>query len=83
MNFPVLFLNQNSHGSSKDQTLENNESQHSNKEDEPIFLKEHAITQEVTQEALAYPSWVEAMQEELLQFRLQKVWALVDLPNGK
>ncbi|GJZ37618.1 hypothetical protein Tco_0583809 [Tanacetum coccineum] len=26
---------------------------------------------------------VEAMQEELLQFRLQKVWTLVDLPNGK
>ncbi|GKD87708.1 putative ribonuclease H-like domain-containing protein [Tanacetum coccineum] len=34
-------------------------------------------------QALADPSWVEAMQEELLQFRLQKVWALVDLPNGK
>ncbi|GJS82347.1 putative ribonuclease H-like domain-containing protein [Tanacetum coccineum] len=33
--------------------------------------------------ALADPSWVEAMQEELLQFRLQKVWTLVDLPNGK
>ncbi|GJY88898.1 putative ribonuclease H-like domain-containing protein [Tanacetum coccineum] len=29
------------------------------------------------------PSWVEAMQEELLQFKLQKVWTLVDLPNGK
>ncbi|GJS27343.1 putative ribonuclease H-like domain-containing protein [Tanacetum coccineum] len=28
-------------------------------------------------------SWVEAMQEELLQFRLQKVWRLVDLPKGK
>ncbi|GJS04984.1 putative ribonuclease H-like domain-containing protein [Tanacetum coccineum] len=27
--------------------------------------------------------WVEAMQEELLQFKLQKVWALVDLPNGE
>ncbi|GJY63168.1 putative ribonuclease H-like domain-containing protein [Tanacetum coccineum] len=26
---------------------------------------------------------VEAMQEELLQFQLQKVWTLVDLPNGK
>ncbi|GKC06287.1 retrovirus-related pol polyprotein from transposon TNT 1-94 [Tanacetum coccineum] len=26
---------------------------------------------------------VEAMQEELLQFKLQKVWVLVDLPNGK
>ncbi|GJW85928.1 hypothetical protein Tco_0159073 [Tanacetum coccineum] len=26
-------------------------------------------------------SWVEAMQEELLQFRLQQVWILVDLPH--
>ncbi|GKF16953.1 putative ribonuclease H-like domain-containing protein, partial [Tanacetum coccineum] len=29
------------------------------------------------------PSWIEAMQEELLQFKLQKIWTLVDLPNGK
>nr|GFB53296.1 putative ribonuclease H-like domain-containing protein [Tanacetum cinerariifolium] len=29
------------------------------------------------------PSWIEAMQEELLQFKLQKVWILVDLPYGK
>ncbi|GKD10728.1 hypothetical protein Tco_1190413, partial [Tanacetum coccineum] len=29
------------------------------------------------------PSWVEEMQEELLQFKLQKVWTLVNLPNGK
>ncbi|GJY00062.1 putative ribonuclease H-like domain-containing protein [Tanacetum coccineum] len=28
-------------------------------------------------------SWIEAMQDELLQFKLQKVWTLVDLPNGK
>nr|GEV84843.1 retrovirus-related Pol polyprotein from transposon TNT 1-94 [Tanacetum cinerariifolium] len=28
-------------------------------------------------------SMVEAMQEELLQFHLQKVWKLVDLPRGK
>ncbi|GJZ55124.1 putative ribonuclease H-like domain-containing protein [Tanacetum coccineum] len=34
-------------------------------------------------QALVDPRWVEAMQEELLQFRLQKVWTLVDLPNGK
>ncbi|GJT14782.1 reverse transcriptase domain-containing protein [Tanacetum coccineum] len=36
----------------------------------------------VTQ-ALTDPSWIEAMQDELLQFRLQKVWRLVDLPKGK
>ncbi|GJU54520.1 putative ribonuclease H-like domain-containing protein [Tanacetum coccineum] len=28
-------------------------------------------------------SWVEAMHKELLQFKLQKVWILVDLPSGK
>ncbi|GKG42629.1 putative ribonuclease H-like domain-containing protein, partial [Tanacetum coccineum] len=26
---------------------------------------------------------IEAMREELLQFKLQEVWTLVDLPNGK
>ncbi|GKB92637.1 putative ribonuclease H-like domain-containing protein [Tanacetum coccineum] len=34
-------------------------------------------------QALQDESWVEAMQEELLQFKLQKVWILVDLPFGK
>ncbi|GKD36583.1 uncharacterized mitochondrial protein-like protein [Tanacetum coccineum] len=29
------------------------------------------------------PSWIDAMQEELLQFKLQEFWTLVDLPNGK
>nr|GEX71203.1 putative ribonuclease H-like domain-containing protein [Tanacetum cinerariifolium] len=29
------------------------------------------------------PSWIEAMQEELLQFKMQKVCVLVDLPYGK
>ncbi|GJT19623.1 putative ribonuclease H-like domain-containing protein [Tanacetum coccineum] len=33
-------------------------------------------------EALKDDSWVEAMQEELLQFKLQQVWILVDLPHG-
>nr|GEU90181.1 retrotransposon protein, putative, unclassified [Tanacetum cinerariifolium] len=32
--------------------------------------------------ALINLAWVEAMQEELLQFHLQKVWTLVDLPRG-
>ncbi|GJZ48977.1 hypothetical protein Tco_0603167 [Tanacetum coccineum] len=31
-------------------------------------------------QALKDESWVEAMQEELLQFKLQQVWILVDLP---
>ncbi|GJW63698.1 putative reverse transcriptase, RNA-dependent DNA polymerase [Tanacetum coccineum] len=34
-------------------------------------------------QALTDPSWIEAMQKELLQFKLQKVWTLVDLPKGK
>ncbi|GKC54260.1 retrovirus-related pol polyprotein from transposon TNT 1-94, partial [Tanacetum coccineum] len=33
-------------------------------------------------QALKDPSWIEAMQEELLQFKLQQVWTLVDLPHG-
>nr|GEU42026.1 hypothetical protein [Tanacetum cinerariifolium] len=34
-------------------------------------------------QALKDPSWIEAMQEELIQFKLQDVWTLVDLPYGK
>ncbi|GJX78598.1 putative ribonuclease H-like domain-containing protein [Tanacetum coccineum] len=34
-------------------------------------------------QALEDPSWIEAMQEELLQFQIQKVWTLVNPPNGK
>ncbi|GKF21901.1 putative ribonuclease H-like domain-containing protein, partial [Tanacetum coccineum] len=34
-------------------------------------------------EALKDESWVDTMQEELLQFKIQKVWILVDLPYGK
>ncbi|GKE68455.1 putative ribonuclease H-like domain-containing protein, partial [Tanacetum coccineum] len=34
-------------------------------------------------QALEDESWVDAMQEELLQFKIQKVWILVDLPLGK
>ncbi|GJU17005.1 hypothetical protein Tco_1144971 [Tanacetum coccineum] len=34
-------------------------------------------------QALKDPSWIEAMQDELLQFKLQRVWTLVDLPNRK
>ncbi|GJV95869.1 putative ribonuclease H-like domain-containing protein [Tanacetum coccineum] len=33
--------------------------------------------------ALSDSFWVELMQKELLQFKLQQVWKLVDLPNGK
>ncbi|GKE24481.1 putative ribonuclease H-like domain-containing protein, partial [Tanacetum coccineum] len=33
--------------------------------------------------ALSDSSWMKAMQEELLQFKLHQVWILVDLPIGK
>nr|GEV32889.1 putative ribonuclease H-like domain-containing protein [Tanacetum cinerariifolium] len=34
-------------------------------------------------QALKDLSWIEAMQEELLQFKMQKVWVLVNLSYGK
>nr|GEV75119.1 putative ribonuclease H-like domain-containing protein [Tanacetum cinerariifolium] len=34
-------------------------------------------------QALKDSSWIEAMHEELLQFKMQKVWILVNLPHGK
>ncbi|GJY90088.1 putative ribonuclease H-like domain-containing protein [Tanacetum coccineum] len=45
------------------------------------FLSQHEPTK--ISQALDDESWVEAMQEELLQFKIQKVWTLVDLPRGK
>ncbi|GJW77021.1 putative ribonuclease H-like domain-containing protein [Tanacetum coccineum] len=44
-------------------------------------LEEHEPEKAI--HALKDPSWIEAMQEELLQFKLKEVWTLVDLPNGK
>ncbi|GJS86533.1 hypothetical protein Tco_0769169 [Tanacetum coccineum] len=34
-------------------------------------------------QALPDLSWIKVMQEELLQFKLQHVWTLMDLPHGK
>ncbi|GJY15455.1 retrovirus-related pol polyprotein from transposon TNT 1-94 [Tanacetum coccineum] len=45
------------------------------------FLSQHEPKK--ISEALEDESWVDAMQEELLQFEIQKVWILVDLPFGK
>nr|GEW12148.1 hypothetical protein [Tanacetum cinerariifolium] len=46
---------------------------------------ETSITEEPKRvhQALKDPSWIKAMPEELLQFKMQKVWVLVDLPHGK
>ncbi|GJX27290.1 hypothetical protein Tco_0233586 [Tanacetum coccineum] len=46
-----------------------------------LFLSQHEPTK--ISQALDDESWVEAMQEELLQFKIQKVWTLIDLPRGK
>ncbi|GJR83230.1 putative ribonuclease H-like domain-containing protein [Tanacetum coccineum] len=45
------------------------------------FLSQHEPKK--ISEALEDESWVDAMQEELLQFEIQKVWILVDLPFRK
>nr|GEX08394.1 hypothetical protein [Tanacetum cinerariifolium] len=41
------------------------------------------VKQNPTAQALADPSWVDAMQEEMQQFKFQNVWVLVELPPGK
>nr|GFC25240.1 ribonuclease H-like domain, reverse transcriptase, RNA-dependent DNA polymerase [Tanacetum cinerariifolium] len=38
------------------------------------------IIEDPTSAALEDPSWVDAMQEEMQQFKFQNVWILVDLP---
>nr|GEX73801.1 hypothetical protein [Tanacetum cinerariifolium] len=46
-------------------------------------MEEHSFEEpEKIFDALKDPSWVEAMQEELLQFKIQNVWILVDCPKG-
>ncbi|GKF05023.1 hypothetical protein Tco_0035691 [Tanacetum coccineum] len=44
------------------------------------IFDEHAM---ILIQALEDLRWIEAMQEELLQFQLPKVWTLVNLPNSK
>nr|GFD02803.1 putative ribonuclease H-like domain-containing protein [Tanacetum cinerariifolium] len=50
--------------------------------------KDHHVSQIIEEpkrvhQALKDPSWIEAMHKELLPFKMQKVWVLVDLPHGK
>nr|GEU88953.1 hypothetical protein [Tanacetum cinerariifolium] len=47
---------------------------------EGIFTDSSYDDEGVISQALEDKSWVDAMQEELLQFQIQKVWILVDLP---
>nr|GEV69675.1 hypothetical protein [Tanacetum cinerariifolium] len=44
--------------------------------------KDHPKKPKKISDALKDPSWMEAMQEELLQFKIQNVWTLVDCPEG-
>nr|GEX07772.1 hypothetical protein [Tanacetum cinerariifolium] len=45
--------------------------------------KDHLEEPKRVHQALKDLSWNEAMQEELLQFKMQKVWVLVDVPHEK
>ncbi|GKB63537.1 putative ribonuclease H-like domain-containing protein, partial [Tanacetum coccineum] len=47
-----------------------------------VQIRSKIKPQKISQ-ALEDESWVEDMQEELLQFKIQKVWILVDLPFRK
>nr|GEW59187.1 retrovirus-related Pol polyprotein from transposon TNT 1-94 [Tanacetum cinerariifolium] len=42
-----------------------------------------SISADSVAHALLDPDWVEAIQEELQQFQNQRVWVLVELPEGK
>ncbi|GJW11548.1 putative ribonuclease H-like domain-containing protein [Tanacetum coccineum] len=46
-------------------------------------LEEHGTQKDNSLMHEGLRSWIEAMHEELVQFKLQEVWTLVDLPNGK
>nr|GFB52984.1 hypothetical protein [Tanacetum cinerariifolium] len=48
-----------------------------------LTTQTRSMARTVKDQALKDPSCIEAMQEELLQFKMQKVWILVDLPYGK
>ncbi|GJT32729.1 ribonuclease H-like domain-containing protein [Tanacetum coccineum] len=49
----------------------------------PMHLMTMRIKPKKISQTLEDESWVDAMQEEMLQFKIQKVWILVDLPFGK
>ncbi|GJT66618.1 ribonuclease H-like domain-containing protein [Tanacetum coccineum] len=58
--------------------------QRNNHKDQQHYLFAYFLSQEEPKniaEALQDDSWVQAMQEELLLFKLQQVWVLVDLPH--
>ncbi|GKE29518.1 putative ribonuclease H-like domain-containing protein [Tanacetum coccineum] len=48
-----------------------------------ILMMHMMVEKKWVQKLTSTTCWIEAMQEEFLQFKLQKVWTLVDLPKGK
>nr|GEW98691.1 retrovirus-related Pol polyprotein from transposon TNT 1-94 [Tanacetum cinerariifolium] len=46
------------------------------------YVQVDAVEPKKIFDALQDPSWVETMQEELLQFKIQNVWTLIDCPKG-
>ncbi|GKC08924.1 hypothetical protein Tco_1000534 [Tanacetum coccineum] len=63
-----------------------NKQRRTNNKDYQNCLFAHFLSQNEPKkviQALEDPSWIEEMQEELLQFQLQKDCTLVNLPNGK
>ncbi|GJX29052.1 putative ribonuclease H-like domain-containing protein [Tanacetum coccineum] len=70
----------------KDDGLFSSVQQRTNHKDFQNYLFAFFLSQEEPKNvihALKDPSWIEVMPNELLQFKLQKVWTLVDLPYGK
>nr|GEU93978.1 hypothetical protein [Tanacetum cinerariifolium] len=48
-----------------------------------LIIEDPTSAVQTRSKALEDPSWVDAMQEEMQQFKFQNVWVLVDLPAGK
>nr|GFA75359.1 hypothetical protein [Tanacetum cinerariifolium] len=48
-----------------------------------LIIRDPILAVQTRIKALEDPSWVDAMQEEMQQFKFQNVWVLVDLPEGK
>nr|GEU60063.1 putative ribonuclease H-like domain-containing protein [Tanacetum cinerariifolium] len=48
-----------------------------------LIIEDPTLAVQTRSKALEDPSWVDAMKEEMQQFKFQNVWVLVDLPEGK
>ncbi|GJR43380.1 ribonuclease H-like domain-containing protein [Tanacetum coccineum] len=67
-----------------DDDEDENPHQHSKQEwNSKGFFSTTSLEPKTISRALQDESWVEAMQEKLLQFKTQKVWVVVDLQYGK